>query len=107
MIVQVNQRYEFTETLEFKPELMAPDADLSIKQVYKLFSVLVHSGASGGGHYYAYIRAGDGKWYKFDDETVTQVEQVEAIDHQFGDEINAQPGKDPCLSRRWPEPLPQ
>lgn len=90
--MQVNQRYEFTETLEFKEELMAPDADLSVKQVYKLFSVLVHSGASGGGHYYAYIRASDGKWYKFDDEQVTQVEQAEAIEQQFGDEAPVQPG---------------
>eukprot|EP00892_Ulva_mutabilis_P002888 jgi/Ulvmu1/125/UM001_0129.1 len=91
---KVNKRYEFTETLEFKEELMAPDADLSVKQVYKLFSVLVHSGKYEGGYYYAYIRASDGKWYKFDDETVIQVEQAEAIDQQFGDDAIApmQPG---------------
>lgn len=36
------------------------------------------------GHYYAYIDV-DGQWYKFDDETVTPVDSMEAVERQFGE----------------------
>jgi ubiquitin carboxyl-terminal hydrolase 47 len=46
------------------------------REMYELYSVLVHSGSAFGGHYYAYIKdLGAGKWYKFNDATVTQVEK--------------------------------
>jgi hypothetical protein len=82
--MQVNSRYEFYETLEFKPHHMAPTSDKSVAPKYRLYAVLVHSGASQGGHYYAYIRPSAKEWYKFDDETVTQVDEKEAIEQQYG-----------------------
>ena len=52
------------------------------RNLYRLYSVLVHSGGVHGGHYYAYIRpnpcvAGDGtsEWFRFDDEKVTKEER--------------------------------
>ena len=66
---------------------------------YILHSVLVHSGDVNGGHYYAYIRPAHsgfwpdiqnetnfsrGQWFKFDDEYVTKVSAVEAIEKNFG-----------------------
>lgn len=39
--------------------------------MYKLHSVLVHSGGVHGGHYYAYIRPDGKQWLKFDDTAVT------------------------------------
>ena len=71
----------------------APDADRSVKNVYALHSVLVHSGGVHGGHYYAYIRPTlepEGAWYKFDDERVTKEEAASAIDQQFGGEDDTQ-----------------
>jgi ubiquitin C-terminal hydrolase len=39
-------------------------------------SVLVHSGGAMGGHYYAFIKSfADGKWYQFNDSTVTPAKQ--------------------------------
>ena len=44
--------------------------------IYELFSILIHSGSAMGGHYYAYIRSfQDGKWYNFNDSSVSQFEK--------------------------------
>lgn len=42
---------------------------------YDLYGVSVHLGSSSisFGHYVAYVIAGDGKWYRFDDDQVTSV----------------------------------
>ena len=57
-------------------------------QIYRLHSVLVHSGSAVGGHYYAFIRpvveGAGGKWYCFDDSTVREVPREEAVDENFG-----------------------
>ena len=35
---------------------MAPGSDSTVRNLYRLHSVLVHSGNVHGGHYYAFIR---------------------------------------------------
>lgn len=87
-MVKINDRYEFPAEMDLD-KYLAPDADRSVRNHYTLHSVLVHSGGVHGGHYYAYIRpslAGDGQWFKFDDERVTKEETGKAIDDQFGGE---------------------
>ncbi|KAM4815304.1 LOW QUALITY PROTEIN: uncharacterized protein RHO17_005089, partial [Thomomys bottae] len=40
--------------------------------VYDLYAVLVHAGwSSHSGHYFSYIKAGNGQWYKMDDAKVS------------------------------------
>jgi ubiquitin carboxyl-terminal hydrolase 20/33 len=34
---------------------------------YKLRAVVVHQGKAGSGHYIAYVRCADDRWYKCDD----------------------------------------
>lgn len=52
---------------------------------YELFSVLVHSGSSSGGHYYAYIKSFEkGKWFNFNDGNVNEITEEE-IKNTFGD----------------------
>lgn len=87
--MQINSYYEFYDEIDLsKPgkDYIAPSSDTAADQRYKLLSVLVHAGANQGGHYYAYIRPDGKQWYKFDDETVTQVEEAEAIAGQFGED---------------------
>jgi uncharacterized UBP type Zn finger protein len=58
-MVQVNDRYEFYDTLDLDREggkYLAPGADRAVRNTYRLLAVLVHSGGVHGGHYYAYIR---------------------------------------------------
>jgi ubiquitin carboxyl-terminal hydrolase 7 len=65
----------------------------AVDNTYVLHSVLVHSGSVYGGHYYAFIRptgAPDGQWFKFDDETVTKVEEKTAMNDNFGGDLSDQ-----------------
>ena len=41
-------------------------------EVFELFSVMVHRGGTSSGHYFAYIKnLDDGRWYQFNDSSVT------------------------------------
>lgn len=60
------------------------DSATSGPYLYDLFSIMIHSGSASGGHYYAYIRDFEsGKWYSFNDQTVTTI-TMEDIAKSFG-----------------------
>ena len=55
----MNERYEFPLELDLdrcSRKYLTPDSDKSMRNLYYLHSILVHSGGVHGGHYYAYIR---------------------------------------------------
>ena len=57
--LQVNDRYEFYDTIDLDREggkYLAPGADRNLRNTYKLLAVLVHSGGVHGGHYFAFVR---------------------------------------------------
>ncbi|KAG8504011.1 hypothetical protein CXB51_002300 [Gossypium anomalum] len=89
-MVKINDRYEFPLQLDLDREdrkYLSPDADTSVRNLYTLHSVLVHSGGVHGGHYYAFIRPTlSDQWYKFDDERVTKEEMKRALEEQYGGE---------------------
>lgn len=59
----------------FDPEAMIKRSG---PHVYELYSVLIHSGSALGGHYYAYIKSLEtGKWYNFNDSTVSEITDTE------------------------------
>ena len=69
--VQINDRYEFPDELDLDARdgrFLAADADRSVRNLFRLHSVLVHSGGVHGGHYYAFIRPDGQQWLKFDDD---------------------------------------
>ncbi|CAA3018740.1 ubiquitin carboxyl-terminal hydrolase 12-like isoform X1, partial [Olea europaea subsp. europaea] len=56
---KINDRYEFPLELDLDRDngkYLSPDTDRSVRNLYMLHSVLVHSGGVHGGHYYAFIR---------------------------------------------------
>ncbi|GLD93587.1 hypothetical protein PINS_up002179 [Pythium insidiosum] len=64
-----------TWSASFDPELMIQRCG---PYVYELYSVLIHSGSALGGHYYAYIKSfEDGKWYDFNDSSVSELSEAE------------------------------
>ncbi|XP_055326657.1 ubiquitin carboxyl-terminal hydrolase 7-like [Sitodiplosis mosellana] len=67
-----------------------PQLDLSIyceDAIYTLHSILVHSGRNTSGHYMAYVcPKADGKWLKFNDETVTKCSLQDAVEGNFGND---------------------
>ncbi|XP_044462356.1 ubiquitin C-terminal hydrolase 12-like isoform X3 [Mangifera indica] len=89
-MVKINDRYEFPLQLDLDREngkYLSPDADRSVRNLYTLHSVLVHSGGVHGGHYYAYIRPTlSDQWLKFDDERVTKEDIKRALEEQYGGE---------------------
>ncbi|OMO94420.1 Peptidase C19, ubiquitin carboxyl-terminal hydrolase 2 [Corchorus olitorius] len=89
-MVKINDRYEFPLQLDLDREngkYLSPQADRSVRNLYTLHSVLVHSGGVHGGHYYAYIRPTlSDQWFKFDDERVTKEDMKRALEEQYGGE---------------------
>lgn len=89
-MVKINDHYEFPLELDLDREngkYLSPDADRSIRNLYTLHSVLVHSGGVHGGHYYAFIRPNlSDQWFKFDDERVTKEDKKNAMEEQYGGE---------------------
>ncbi|KAK4790626.1 hypothetical protein SAY86_017930 [Trapa natans] len=89
-MVKVNDRYEFPLQLDLDRDngkYLSPDADRSVRNLYTLHSVLVHSGGVHGGHYYAFIRPTlSDQWFKFDDERVTKEDMKMALEEQYGGE---------------------
>ncbi|XP_051130777.1 ubiquitin C-terminal hydrolase 12-like isoform X2 [Andrographis paniculata] len=89
-MVKINDRYEFPLQLDLDREsgkYLSPQADRSVRNLYTLHSVLVHSGGVHGGHYYAYIRPTlSDHWFKFDDERVTKEDMKRALEEQYGGE---------------------
>ncbi|XP_047157668.1 ubiquitin C-terminal hydrolase 13-like isoform X2 [Vigna umbellata] len=86
----INDYYEFPLQLDLDRDngkYLSPKANRSIRNLYTLHSVLVHSGGVHGGHYYAYIRPTlSDQWFKFDDERVTKEDSKRAIEEQYGGE---------------------
>ncbi|KAF9680759.1 hypothetical protein SADUNF_Sadunf06G0155000 [Salix dunnii] len=89
-MVKINDRYEFPIQLDLDKEngkYLSPEADRSVRNLYTLHSVLVHSGGVHGGHYYAFIRPTlSDQWFKFDDERVTKEDMKRALEEQYGGE---------------------
>ena len=63
------------------------DLDLSkyvvgyVKHSYKydLYGICNHSGGTGGGHYYAYVKNANGKWYEFNDARVEEITNLDTL----------------------------
>jgi ubiquitin carboxyl-terminal hydrolase 7 len=85
-MTKLNDRYEFPESFDAAPYLHE-SADKSEPWIYKLHSVLVHSGDLNAGHYYAFIRpTKDGWFYRYDDDKVTKATLREVLEENFGGE---------------------
>ena len=46
---------------------------------YELYGVCNHSGGVSGGHYTSYVKNANGKWYHYNDTSVTEVNNKESI----------------------------
>ena len=74
---KVSKHIEFPERLDLSP-YMSQDTRKTA-QPYHLYGVLVHMGGGcHSGHYYAYVKNANGKWYCMDDDDVS-VYEMEVI----------------------------
>ncbi|XP_053906450.1 uncharacterized protein LOC128849278 isoform X4 [Cuculus canorus] len=66
---KIKKNVTYPEILDIRPYLSKAKGD---PMNYKLYAVLVHSGYScHSGHYYCYVKASDGQWYKMNDAVVS------------------------------------
>ncbi len=67
--------------------------------IFDLQSVVVHAGEYGSGHYYAYVRPDirTNKWYRYDDDRVTEVSFKAVKNDAFGGKVKRSTG------RSWPQ----
>lgn len=96
-MAKINSRFEFPDMLDLDVDdrkYLTADSDPNVRNLYKLHSVLVHSGGLNGGHYFVYVQPfgseHTNRWYKFDDERVTCVPASEAIEGSWGDDATAE-----------------
>ena len=47
--------------------------------IYDLYGVCNHSGGPLGGHYTAYVKNANGKWYEFNDTNVNEIKEENVI----------------------------
>ncbi|AGE57202.1 ubiquitin carboxyl-terminal hydrolase [Paramecium bursaria Chlorella virus NE-JV-4] len=60
-------------------EFIHYDTSLTVSNVnYNLFAALVHSGNEHGGHWFAFA-SHNNKWFRYDDEIVTQIYDINSI----------------------------
>ncbi|XP_076852082.1 ubiquitin carboxyl-terminal hydrolase 42-like [Brachyhypopomus gauderio] len=69
----------YPEYLDMRPFMSQSHGE---PQLYGLYAVLVHSGIScHAGHYYCYVKSGNGQWYKMNDASVT-VSDIQSVLNQ-------------------------
>jgi ubiquitin carboxyl-terminal hydrolase 7 len=101
-MMKINDRYEFPETFDATPYL-SDEADRSESYIYKLHSVLVHSGDLNAGHYYAFIKpTKDGWFYKYDDDRVTKATMREVLEDNYGGEYLPPNARESSLQKTTP-----
>ena len=82
--IKINQYFSFPKSISLSKYVVRNTNDTRSKD-YELIGVVVHTGTSLFGHYYAFIRPqADEKWVKFNDSSVTFDDDLYAIDDNFG-----------------------
>ncbi|XP_053772692.1 ubiquitin carboxyl-terminal hydrolase 17-like protein 6 [Desmodus rotundus] len=68
---------DYPERLDLQPYLSQPNSG---PLVYELYAVLVHAGRScHSGHYFCFVKAADGQWFKMNDAKVTACDASSAL----------------------------
>lgn len=84
MMTKVNERFEFYLDIDMSKYVVNNDES----NTYRLFSIMVHSGTLGKGHYSSFISPSlDNNWYQFNDATVDKALSKQAIEANWGGEI--------------------
>ena len=86
LTLKVNDRFEFPFEIDLG-EFLDETADRTEPWKYELYSVLVHSGDTNGGHGFALIKLDrQSRWFKFDDNWVTPATELEVLEENYGGE---------------------
>ncbi|KAE8614470.1 hypothetical protein XENTR_v10008175 [Xenopus tropicalis] len=77
---KISKKIQYPDFINVQPYTSNPNGNPA---TYSLYAVLVHVGKSCNcGHYYCYVKAPNGEWYKMNDDTVTKVNMKTVLDQQ-------------------------
>ncbi|KAM6149637.1 LOW QUALITY PROTEIN: ubiquitin carboxyl-terminal hydrolase 17-like [Erethizon dorsatum] len=75
---KVSKHVQYSEWLDMQPYASTQNQGAL---VYALYAVMIHAGMScHSGHYFSYIKAGDGQWYQMDNNKVTPCDITSVLD---------------------------
>ena len=80
---KLNNYFEFPFELDMKEYLIEDHKETNTK--YELTGITIHFGFSDYGHYYDLIKSPEGKWYKFNDNTITEFDEKDIPHEAFGE----------------------
>jgi hypothetical protein len=83
---KLNNYFEFPFELDMKEYLIENHQETNTK--YELTGITIHFGFSDYGHYYDLIKSPDGKWYKFNDNHVYEIDPNDIPHEAFGEKEN-------------------
>lgn len=73
---KINKQVNFDDCLDLRPAMSAESSSAG----YKLYAVVCHRGQSNkSGHYYAHVKASNGKWYVADDSTIESISDSRTV----------------------------
>ncbi|KAJ3436299.1 ubiquitin carboxyl-terminal hydrolase [Anaeramoeba flamelloides] len=84
---QMDKRYNKIKKKIEKEELRLKTLYDDLKNIkYQLFSMVIHSGVANSGHYYTFVfDCTQDKWWKFNDQNVTQISENEVLQISTGE----------------------
>ena len=80
---KLNKYFEFPYKLDMKDYLIENHKETNTE--YELTGITIHFGVSDFGHYYDLIKGPDGKWYKFNDISVSEFKEEDIPREAFGE----------------------
>lgn len=82
---KLNEKFEFYDEIDMDPYVLD---EIKGDNIYRLFSILVHTGTPAAGHYYSFISPKlDNNWFRFNDESVDKAIPSQVINANWGGEM--------------------
>ena len=80
---KLNKYFEFPFKLDMKEYLIKEHTEINTE--YELTGITIHYGVADFGHYYDIIKGPDGKWYKFNDISVSEFKEEDIPREAYGE----------------------
>ena len=80
---KLNKYFEFPFKLDMKNYLIENHYEVNTE--YELTGIIIHYGVADFGHYYDLIKGPDGKWYKFNDISVSEFKEEDIPREAYGE----------------------
>ena len=80
---KLNKYFEFPFKLDMKDYLIENHTETNTE--YELTGITIHYGVADFGHYYDLIKGNDGKWYKFNDISVSEFKEEDIPREAYGE----------------------